>query len=108
MEKGYAGLCVGMRNAGCVRYQFNFDNNLLTSAVGFKSFPDKPRTSFSKIGWQLVCKVARHMQLPLGKSRIGDSPSSSFKFDVSSCEWAYLSFRLAGLSNFKRPGASSI
>jgi hypothetical protein len=48
------------------------------------------------------------MQLSLGKSGIGDSPSSSFKFDVSDCEWAYLSFRLAGLSNFKRPGASSI
>jgi hypothetical protein len=108
VEEGYAGLSIGMGNAGCVRYQFDFDNNLLSPAEGFKSFPDKPRTSFSKIGWQLVCKVARHMQLSLGKSRIGDSPSSSFKFDVSDCEWAYLSFRLAGLSNFKRPGASSI
>jgi hypothetical protein len=108
VEEGYAGLSVGMWNAGCVRYQYDFDDNLLTSVVGFKSFPDKPRTTFSKIGWQLVCKVARHMQTSLGKSRIGDSPSSSFKFDISDCEWAYLSFRLQDLSNFKRPGASSI
>ena len=95
VEEGYARLCVGMGNACCVRYKFEFENNLLSSVVGFKLFPDKPRAAFSRIGWQLVCKVARNMQLSLGKSWIGDSPSSSFKFDISDCEWAYLSFCLA-------------
>jgi hypothetical protein len=108
VEEGYAGLSVGMWNARCVRYQFDYDSNTISTLDNFKSFPDRPRSIFSKIGWQIVCKVARNMQLALGKTRIGDSPSSSFKFDISDCEWAYLSFRLSGLSKFKRPGASSI
>jgi hypothetical protein len=63
VEEGYAGLSIGMANAGCIRFKFNFDNNLLSSAVLFKWFPDKPKTAFSKIGWQMVCMAARHMQL---------------------------------------------
>jgi hypothetical protein len=109
IEGGYPGLSVGMSNARCIRYKWNStDDNVSLLTEEFHSFPLRPNNCFSKVGWQFLSKITRHLQCSLGKTRIGDSPSSSFKIDITECEWAYLQYRLLPLKKFVRPGASSI
>jgi hypothetical protein len=45
VEEGYAGLSTVERRLCTLQQQFTYFG-------GFKSFPDKARTTFSKIGWQ--------------------------------------------------------
>jgi hypothetical protein len=77
-----------------VHYKYDFDNNYLRWWPASGHFLTNPEQRLVKFGWQLVCKVARHMQTSLGKSRIGDSPLSSFKFDIKVTVSAGLPFFL--------------
>jgi hypothetical protein len=36
-------------SVGYIQYKIGFNSNFLTLVVSFKSFPEKPRTTFSKI-----------------------------------------------------------
>ena len=108
IEGGYPGLSVGMSNARCIRYKWSATDNKLSLLEDFNSFPVRPHNCFSKFGWQFLSKVTRHLQNSLGKTRIGDSPSSSFKIDITECKWSYLQYRLLPLIKFVQPGASSI